>query len=436
MIDRYTRQEMKAIWSEQNRYTTWLRVEAEVCTYLAKSKVIPAKQWKVLRPALEKLIKKGLNVERILEHEKTLKHDVIAFTTTVAESVGDTSRWVHFGLTSSDVIDSSQAIIMSQANDHLIAGVERLKKELLSQAKKTKNIPTIGRSHGIFAEPTSFGLKFLGFYQECDRALERLKSAGEELRYGKLSGAVGVNAHFSPREESAMLKKLGLSREPVSTQVIPRDRYANWLNAIALAGATLERIAIEMRHLQRSEVAELMEGFSAGQKGSSAMPHKRNPISAENITGCARLLRSYAVAALENVALWHERDISHSSVERVILPDASILLDYALNRTADLIRGLLIDRKQIESNLKKAGTVSFSGHFLLALVRKGAAREDAYYWVQSCAHESLKTGKSMVDFALKHEEIKKYLKPAEIKELGSLKYQLRHVAEIYRTAQN
>lgn len=431
MIERYTRKEMKVIWSDENRYRTWLLVETEVCAHLARAKVIPAKQWKELKPALEKLIKKGINVDRIQEHEKTLKHDVIAFTTTVAESVGEVSRWVHFGLTSSDVIDSSQAIIMTEANGQLVSSLVRLKKELLLKARQTKNIPTIGRSHGIFAEPTSFGLKFLGFYHECDRALVRLTAAGEELKYGKLSGAVGVNAHFSPREESAMLKKLGLNREPVSTQVIPRDRYAAWLNAMALTGATLERIAIELRHLQRSEVREVMEGFTAGQKGSSAMPHKRNPISAENITGCARLLRSYAGAALENVALWHERDISHSSVERVILPDASTLLDYALNRTADLIKGLVIDRKQIEQNLKSAGTVSFSGHFLMALVEKGASREDAYYWVQACAHESLKTGKPMVSFVEKHPEIKKLLKPSEIKELGSMKYQLRNVTEIF-----
>lgn len=431
MIERYTRKEMKAIWSDENRYLQWLKVETEVCAHLARRKVIPASEWKQLKPQLEKLMKSGLNVQRISEHERVLKHDVIAFTTTVAESVGGLSRWVHFGLTSSDVIDSAQALVMRQANEQLLEGIETLKKELLKRAKQTKSLATIGRSHGISAEPTSFGLKFLGFYTECDRAGKRLATAGEQLGYGKLSGAVGVNAHYSPKEEAAMLRNLGLKREPVSTQVIPRDRYAEWLNAIALTGASLERMAVEFRHLQRSEVGEVIEGFTPGQKGSSAMPHKRNPISSENITGCARLLRSYAQASLENVALWHERDISHSSVERVILPDATILLDYALARMTELVRGLHIDQRQVEANLKRAGTVSFSGHFLLALVEKGASREEAYYWIQSCAHESLKTGQSMVKYLEKHPEVRKYLKPQEIKTLGSLKYQLRHVSSIY-----
>ncbi|MCM0605994.1 MAG: adenylosuccinate lyase [Xanthomonadaceae bacterium] len=431
MIERYTLPEMKAIWSDENRYRKWLVVELEVCSHLAKTRVIPKQQGSELKLKLEKLIRKGIDVSKIHEHEKVLKHDLIAFTTTVAESVGPLSRWVHFGLTSSDVIDSAQALVMLEANEILMSGLEKLKKELIKKANQTKNLPTIGRSHGINAEPTAFGLKFLGFYAECERAITRLKAAHGSLSYGKLSGAVGVNAHFSPREESQMLKNIGLKRETVSTQVVPRDRHAEWMNAIALTGATLERMAIEFRHLQRSEVSEVIEGFTKGQKGSSAMPHKRNPISAENITGCARLLRSYAQASLENVALWHERDISHSSVERVILPDATILLDYSLNRMTKLVLGLEIDRKQVEKNLKSAGTVSFSGHFLLALVRKGAAREDAYYWVQSCAHESLKTGKPMTRFLEKHAEIKKYLKPSEIKTLGSLKYQLRHVGDIF-----
>lgn len=431
MIERYSREEMKAVWSEENRYRQWMKVETAVCVHMASQGIIKPAEWKKLKPALESLIKKGIDPARVTFHEKTLRHDVIAFTTTVAESIGELSRYIHFGLTSSDVIDSAQALVMKEANDLLLQDLDRLMKEVLKRAKETKNLPTIGRSHGIFAEPTSFGLKFLGFYSELERSRCRLEQAGEALAYGKLSGAVGVNAHYSPQEEEKMLKTLELKREPVSTQVIPRDRHAEWLNAMALVGASLERMSVELRHLQRSEVGEVMEGFKKGQKGSSAMPHKRNPISSENITGCARLLRSYAQAGVEDIALWHERDISHSSVERVILPDASILLDYALNRMTDLIAGLVINQSRVKANLDSAGSVVFSGHFLLALVKQGALREEAYYWIQECAHQSLESGKSMIVYLEKHPEIRKFLSTAEIKKYGSLKYQLRNVSEIF-----
>jgi adenylosuccinate lyase len=293
---------------------------------------------------------------------------------------------------------------------------------------------TIGRSHGIFAEPTSFGLKFLGWYCEWKRNLERLDTALENMRYGKLSGAVGVNPHYGPEFEAKVLGKLGLEREPVSTQVVPRDRHAELLMVLALCGSSMERIAIELRHLQRTEVSEVLESFQKGQKGSSAMPHKRNPISSENLTGCARLLRSYAQAGLENVALWHERDISHSSVERVAFPDATILLDYALDRLNRIIEGMVVREEFVAANLEKAGTTVYSGHYLLELVRAGATREEAYAWVQQCALESFEGKGDFLELLADHAEVRARLSPAKIRELGSIKHQLRSVGEIYRRA--
>ena len=434
MIERYTRPEMKAVFSDHRRYQKWLEVEAVVCEHMARQKLIKPKDWKALKPALEKLIKKGVDPDRVAEHEKVLRHDVIAFTTTVAESIGDLSRYVHFGLTSSDVIDTAQALVLREAGGKLLKSLDALMATVLKRAKEFKALPTIGRSHGIFAEPTSFGLKFLGYYCELARDRCRLEEAHKAMAYGKLSGAVGVNAHWSPAEESKMLAGLGLKREPVATQVIPRDRHAEWVNALAMIGATLERMSVEFRHLQRSEVAEVMEGFRKGQKGSSAMPHKRNPISAENITGCARLLRSYAQATMENIALWHERDISHSSVERVVLPDASILCDYALHRMTELVSGLVVNRTAVKKNLDAAGSVVFSGHYLLALVSAGAPREEAYYWIQSCAMESLEKGKPLQKLIAAHAEIQKFLSAKDLKNLGTEKYQLRNVGEIFEMA--
>ncbi len=426
---------MASLWEDRYRYQVWLRVELAVCEELARTKVIPAKDWVLLKKKCDALLRSGgVDPKRVDFHESKTRHDVIAFTTAVAEKVGPVSRYIHFGLTSSDVVDTSLSLMIVKAGEILLADIDALLKVLKSQAKAHQDVATIGRSHGIFAEPTSFGLKFLGWYTEWLRNQERLERALEGMRVGKLSGAVGVNAHVSPEFEAKVLRTLGLEREPVSTQVLPRDRHATLLNAIAVCGASMERICIELRHLQRSEVGEVYESFKKGQKGSSAMPHKRNPISSENLTGCARLLRSYAQAGMENVALWHERDISHSSVERVAFPDAMILLDYSLNRLTGIVSALNVDRARVQANLERAGAVIFSGHYLLELVKAGVTREDAYAWVQECALGSFEGKESFVELACKHQKIREHLSPARIRELGSVKYQTRHVNEIFRRA--
>lgn len=437
MIPRYSKPELARIWTDQNRYLLWLKVEFAVCEQLAKERKIPPQDWQELKKKVHRLIKDGgVDPQRVEELELATRHDVIAFTTAVAEQVGPTSRYIHFGLTSSDVVDTAFALQIQDAGALLIQDVRHLLEVLKRRALEAKHLPTIGRSHGIFAEPTSFGLKFLGWYEEWKRNLERLTHAVENLRYGKLSGAVGVMPHWAPSFEADALGRLGLKREPVSTQVIPRDRHAEFMCTLAILGASLERIAVELRHLQRTEVGEVMEGFQKGQKGSSAMPHKRNPISSENITGCARLLRSYAQAALENVVLWHERDISHSSVERVIFPDATLVLDYALQRMHGVLNGLVLRTEGIQQNLDKAGGVVYSGHFLLELVKEGATREEAYGWVQECALGSLEGKGAFVELLLKQPGITKRLSDKRIKELGSLTYQLRHVDEIFSQAFN
>ncbi len=433
MIARYSRPEMSWIWDDRHRYLVWLKVEMAVCEELAQEGLIPKSDWSELQKKVKALIKKGgVDPKEVERHEAVTRHDVIAFTTAVADEIGPISRYIHFGLTSSDVVDTALSLLIQDAGQILKAKVENLLKILKKSAEKYKDLPTIGRSHGIFAEPTSFGLKFLGWYCEWQRNLERLETALEGIRFGKLSGAVGVNAHWKPEFEEKILKSLGLKREWVSTQVIPRDRHAELMSVLAILGSSLERIAIELRHLQRSEVKELMEGFQKGQKGSSAMPHKRNPISSENLTGCARLLRSYAQAAYENIALWHERDISHSSVERVILPDATLLLDYSLERMTRVLDQLVVHTDQIHKNLKDAGKTVFSGHYLLELVNAGATREEAYSWVQECALGALEGRGDFVELLSQHVEVKKHLQEKKIKELGSLKHQLRNVDGIYK----
>jgi adenylosuccinate lyase len=422
-------------WDDRHRYLVWLKVEMAVCEELAETGVISKGDWSELQKRVKALFKKGGVDPKIVEkHEAVTRHDVIAFTTAVAEEIGPISRHIHFGLTSSDVVDTALSLMIQESGRILLEGVDKLLKVLLKQAEKYRNVPTIGRSHGIFAEPTSFGLKFLGWYCEWLRNRERLVTALVGLRVGKLSGAVGVNPHWGPEFEARVLKRLGLAREEVSTQIVPRDRHAEFLSTLAILGTSLERIAVELRHLQRSEVAEVMEGFQKGQKGSSAMPHKRNPISSENISGCARLLRSYAQASLENVALWHERDISHSSVERVVFPDATTLLDYALRRMSSVLDQLVVKTDRIQQNLKSAGSTVFSGHYLLELVKAGVTREQAYVWVQQCALESFEKKEDFVELLVRHDEIKKRLTEKKIRQLGSLPYQLRHVDEIYRKA--
>jgi adenylosuccinate lyase len=436
MISRYTRPEFERLWSDRNKYLVWLKVELAVCDELAREGRIPAEDWATLKKKSEELIRKGgVDPKRVEEIEKKVRHDVIAFTTACSEIIGPTARYIHFGLTSSDVLDTSLSLQIMEAGELLKKDIQDLVKVLKQKAEEYQQLPTIGRSHGISAEPTSFGLKFLGWFTEWKRNLNRLEIALENMRFGKLSGAVGVNAHLSPQTEEKILKKLGLNREPVSTQVLPRDRHAEFLSVLAICGGSLERIAVELRHLQRSEVGEVFESFTPGQKGSSAMPHKKNPISSENITGCARLLRAYSQAGLEDIALWHERDISHSSVERVVLPDATTLLDYAMGRSIEVLKGLQVVEGKVRDNLDAAGPQVFSGHFLLALVEKGVSRENAYEWVQECALKSKNRQSSeFLDSLASHPQIKKHLPKKMIEELGSTKYQLRNVRTIFQKA--
>lgn len=433
MIARYSRPRMARIWEDRSRLLNWLAVEMAVCEELGRMGRIPRRDWSRLKRGLDRVARSGgVNPARVSAIEKTTRHDLIAFTTALAERLGPSSRYVHFGLTSSDVVDTSLALQIGEAGREILDGVDALLGTLRKKALAFRALPTIGRSHGIHAEPTSFGLKFLGWYSEWARNRQRLATALEGLRYGKLSGAVGVNAHWSPAVEKRVLRRLGLRREPVATQVVPRDRHAAFLSTLALCGASIERLAIELRHLQRSEVGEVIEGFRPGQRGSSAMPHKRNPVSSENLTGCARLLRSYAQAGLENVALWHERDISHSSVERVALPDSTILLDYALGRAKEVLDGLHVRADRVELNLSRAGSTVYSGHFLMALVERGATREQAYRWVQDCAIRSLDGRGGFVELLQKHPEVAARLTQRKIQELGSLSYQLRNVGAVYR----
>ncbi len=434
MIDRYSRPEMAQVWSDQNRFLQWLKVEAAVCQELVSSQILGQKEGELLQKKLQRLIQKGgIDFKKIAQVEAVTHHDLIAFTTVLAESIGPLSRYIHFGLTSSDVIDTALALVIQEAGAILLTDIQKLLKTLKRLAQKWKALPTIGRSHGIFAEPTSFGLKFLSWYCEWKRNETRLKRVLKTLQMGKLSGAVGANAHWAPAIEAKILKTLGLSREWVSTQVLPRDRHAELLSLFALLGASLERIAIELRHLQRSEVREVMEGFHKGQKGSSAMPHKRNPIASENITGCARLLRSYAQAAFENIALWHERDISHSSVERVIFPDAHLILDYALNRMNTVLEQLVVYPKRVRENLQQAGTTIFSGHILLALIQAGTTREQAYEWVQTCALLAVERQENFLECITKHPEVHQKISDKQLREFSSLQYPLRNVSEIYDT---
>jgi adenylosuccinate lyase len=376
MIPRYARPEMTAIWTPENRYSIWLEIETLAAEAMADLGMIPADAPKAVRE------RGGFNVDRIDEIEREVKHDVIAFLTSVSEHVGPEARFLHLGMTSSDVLDTCLAVQLQQASDILLKGVDRVLAALKKRALEHKFTPTIGRSHGIHAEPTTFGVKLAGFHAEMARNRDRLVAAREEISTCAISGAVGTFANIDPRIEERVAEKLGLKPEPVSTQVIPRDRHAAYFAALAVTASSIERIATEIRHLQRTEVLEAEEYFSAGQKGSSAMPHKRNPVLTENLTGLARLVRSAVVPAMENVALWHERDISHSSVERGIGPDATIHLDFALNRMAGVIEQLLVYPDNMKANLDRLGGLHNSQRVLLALVEKGATREDAYRMVQ------------------------------------------------------
>ncbi|MCB9026548.1 MAG: adenylosuccinate lyase [Bdellovibrionaceae bacterium] len=422
MIERYTRQEMGNIWRLENRFECMRRVEVAVAQAQAELKIIPVK-------AAQDISKKSkFSVDRILEIEKTTKHDVIAFVSNLAENVGENGRFIHYGLTSSDVLDTALSLQILEAAKVLNKSLNKLLDSFKKKIEKHKSTLCSGRTHGMHAEPTTFGLKLAGHMAEFERHQLRFLKAMEQMAIGKLSGAVGTYSMQSEKVEEAVCKKLGLVPEVIATQVIPRDRHAEVFTALAMLGAGLERLAIEFRHLQRTEVAEVYEGFSSGQKGSSAMPHKKNPISSENITGVARLLRSYQQAAMEDIALWHERDISHSSVERVIFPDAFILCDYALDRMANVLENLQVDKERMVQNMQFSQGQLFSSHVLLSLVNQGLSREEAYRHVQRVSH-SLKAGESFKDKLLKDKEVKSYFSKKELEEIFSGQ---RHTKQILK----
>lgn len=385
MIDRYTRPEMGRIWTLENRYRAWLAVEVAVCEAWAEMGRIPAEAVEVIRQKAE------IDVDRILEIEQTTRHDVIAFLTSLEEKIGPEARYIHLGCTSSDIVDTANGYLFAQAGQLLVQDLETLLDALRRLAEKHKGVLCMGRTHGIHAEPTSFGLKMLGFHAEFQRHLQRVKAALEDVRVGKLSGAVGTYAFLSPELEAKALARLGLAVDPHSTQIVQRDRYAHFFTALAIMAGGVERLCVELRHLQRTEVLEVEEGFGKGQKGSSAMPHKKNPISAENMAGLSRLLRGNALASLENQALWHERDISHSSVERVIMPDSTILADYVLNRLTRLLDGLVVKPERMQENMDRSFGLYFSQRVLTALIATGMPRQKAYEAVQRLAMQSWET---------------------------------------------
>lgn len=410
MIDRYTRPEMGRVWTQENRFQRMLDVEIAVAETQSELGLIP-------KEAALKIKQKGaFDVARINEIEKTTRHDVIAFVSSVAENVGTHGRYVHFGLTSSDVLDTAMSLLVRDAGRILIDGMNRLEKVLRERAAEFADVLTAGRTHGMHAEPTSFGMKLSGYWAETVRNNERLVRALEQMEVGKLSGAVGTYSTQSFEVEAGVCRRLKLRPEMLATQVVPRDRHAEVMWSLAMVGGGLERLSVEMRHLQRTEVGEVVEGFSKGQKGSSAMPHKKNPISAENVTGCARLLRAYSQAAMEDIALWHERDISHSSVERVIFPDAFILADYAIDRIVRLIEGLEIQPERMRENMALSQGQLFSSHLLLALVDQGLSREDAYTHVQRLSHR-MKAGSNLRDEALRDKEVGLLLSEDEVDEI-------------------
>jgi len=426
MIGRYTSPEMGRIWSDQRKYETWLQVEAAAADAMARAGIIPADAARDIRE------RGRFDLERIDEIEQVTQHDVIAFTTAVAEHVGPSARWLHFGLTSSDVIDTAQALQMRDACDLILAGLDRLMQAVRQRADEHRRTPMIGRTHGVHAEPMTFGLKLALWYAELTRDVNRVHRARETVSVGKLSGAVGTFAHLPPSIEADVCRSLGLEPAPVASQVIQRDRHAELLNALAITASSLEKFALEIRGLQKTEIGEVEEPFAKGQKGSSAMPHKRNPIGCEQIVGLARLIRANAMAALENVALWHERDISHSSVERVILPDSFIALDHMMQRFTRIVSGMVVYPDRMLENLNRSRGVVFSGQVLLELARRGVSREQAYEWVQRNAMRSFHEQKDFKGLLLADADITKVLPAAEIEKAFDLKEQLRNVDAVFK----
>ncbi len=430
MIKRYALPEMTALWSDERRFQAWLAVELAVCEVHAEMGVIPA-------AALDEIRAKArFTVERIAEIEQTTRHDVIAFTTALAESIGPAARYVHFGLTSSDVTDTANAILMREACDLLLRRLDAFAAALRARAYEHKDTVMIGRTHGVHAEPTTFGLALALYYADAQRNRRRLARARQAVAVGKISGAVGTFAHLDPEVEARVCARLGLQPAPISTQVIQRDRHAELLATLALIGAGIEKAALEIRHLQRTEVREARESFGPGQKGSSAMPHKRNPIVSEQLCGLARILRSNAQAALENIALWHERDISHSSVERIILPDSCILTDYMLAKATQLIEGLVVDADRMRANLESLRGVTFSGALLLELTRRGLDREAAYAIVQRLALQAWDAGQDFLALASQDPEARSFIAPDDLARLFDLKHQLRNVNAIFERVFN
>ena len=431
MIERYSRKEMVKIWSQQEKFNIWFQIEAHACDAQAKLGSIPKESAKVIWE------KGKFDIEKIDEIEKTTKHDVIAFLTNLAEYIGEDARFVHQGMTSSDILDTTLSIQLQRASDILLDDIETLLKTLKKRSIEHKNTVTIGRSHGIHAEPITFGLKLAGYYAEFKRNKKRLLQAREEISTCAISGAVGTFAHIDPFVENYVSRKLNLNPEEISTQIIPRDRHAMFFSTLGVIASSVERLATEIRHLQRTEVREVEEYFSQGQKGSSAMPHKRNPVLTENLTGLTRLIRSSVIPALENVTLWHERDISHSSVERMIAPDSTITLDFALVRLNNVIENLLVYPETMLSNLEKLGGLVHSQQVLLALTQKGASRESAYEMVQNNAMKVWKTPEHerknvYKNLLIKDKEVSKFLDEKEINQLFNLEQHFVHIDKIFK----
>jgi adenylosuccinate lyase len=425
VIPRYTRPEMARIWSDENRFRTWLAVEVAATETLAGAGIVPKEAAKAIHARAD------FNVARIFEIEAEVKHDVIAFTTAVAEIVGPHARWFHYGLTSNDVVDTAQALLIQQASALIASDLDRLAEVLERRAWEFKDTPMIGRTHGIHAEPITFGFKIANWYSETQRNIARFKAAAEDLRVGKFSGAVGTFAHLTPELEEQMCARLGLKAAAISSQVIQRDRHAFYLATLATIASTLDKIATEIRHLQRTEVREAEEFFSEKQKGSSAMPHKRNPITSEQISGLARVVRGNAQAGFENVALWHERDISHSSAERIIIPDSTTLADYLLNKTATLIETMFVYPARMKANLDSTRGLVFSGQLLLDLVESGISREDAYRLVQSHAMRAWRENLDFHDLIVNDSEISGRVPRAKIEKAFDLKRQLKNIDKIF-----
>ncbi|MEX0593950.1 MAG: adenylosuccinate lyase [Balneolaceae bacterium] len=428
MIERYSRPEMREIWSIRNQFQAWLEVELAACRAWSRLGKIPEKDVDLLYE------KASFDVERILEIEKETRHDVVAFTRAVSESLGEEKKWVHYGLTSTDVVDTATGFRLKQANDILRKGIDRMLEVLRAKAIEHKNTLMMGRTHGVHAEPITFGLKCALWYAEMERNRKRFEDAAEGVEFGKLSGAVGTFANIPPEVEQVTCEILGLSHAPISTQTLQRDRHAAYVSTLALVGSTLEKMAVEIRHLQRTEVREAEEFFGKGQKGSSAMPHKRNPVSSENITGCSRVLRGYMVTAFENIPLWHERDISHSSAERIILPDATMLLDYMLNRFAGVVEKLTVYPDHMMENMEKTQGLVFSQRLLLMLIDKGLSREEAYDTVQPLAMKAWQEKRPYRELVLGSEAISGTLSKNEIESAFDWEHHTKHVETLFKRA--